>query len=728
MKLSFTSLLFAFVYMGNCLSSTIQDIEIIEVSAQKRVQKEQEVPLSMQVFKGDVMREFLWDNAIDIVEQVPSLSAESFSGKSLPRFKIRGLGTSDFNIGQLSAVGVYINETVINSPVTHGFELFDVERVEILKGPQGTLWGKNNTAGAIHFVTAKANHENSAFLKSDIGLIDDNALEYQLEGVVNGSLVDETLAGRLAVKRTYRKDWISNVGNNIKNHIREVGGGDTIAGRLSFNYTPSEDLLFNFSYTVNVQDVDAVNYPGLDNHGRLRKAELSRTTYNADNYDKNDWQNATLESNWLIEDFTLTSISGWLSAQRDEFQDEDATALDGSFDIYLSDVNQWSQELRLASQDDLPFRWLLGLYYFSENLNGTSSFAGGLDSQASASSGEIVVFETGQETRKRQSRAIFSSLQYDFAEKWNVTLGLRLTRDQERITALRTNYRLNATNRHMFYDLATALPDSLNIIEDVTKEFKYNEPSWDTSVSYKFNETTNSYIRYAQGYRAGTFSPPFFLSVTEARPEFIDAWETGIKSTWLKNTLKINVSTYYYQLEDQQEIGFLGFDDAGGFLNIFGNAASSTVKGLDFEVAVVPFENAYVNAGASVIRATYDDFPVGPEQNNGGNRFARTPEWAFNLLMKYTLDIHYGSLEFSSDWHAQSQTFANANNTALGIGDQRIIGNLSVKMTPTDSSWSMALWTRNLLNEQHFPNRTGDGLIAYGAEPRKLGLSFTIDY
>ena len=696
-------------------------LEEVIVTAQKRMESSQNVPLSITSIAGDNIRLFEWDNAIDIVKQSAALSAETWSGKSLPRFKIRGLGTSDYNIGQLSAVGFYVNEVVINSPISHGIEIYDLERVEILRGPQGTLWGKNNTGGAINIVTAKPTHEYQLLGSSSTGYVNNDAIEYQLESVVNASISENLLAARLALKRTSRDNWIDNVATGDK-----VGKTDSTAGRLSLLYTPSTAWDISLIMEISDQEDDAYSYAGLAADGSLAKPDIYKTNLDTNNFDQNEYKNITLHATWQSDHLSFITISSYIETERNVLQDEDASSSDILFDTYLSNIEQYNQEFRITSSPTDAFRWILGFHYFTENVGGISSFAGGLDSVASAGSGNIIVFETGQEKRERESYAFFGNLQTELSKQLSLHLGARITHDKEDIDALRASYNVNGMRRDDFYNIAAANPGSLSVIEDIVDNLSNTEPTYDATVKYSFTDNVQTYLRYAHGYRSGTFAPPFFLSVVAAEPEFVDAIELGVKSRLDHGRIELNAAFYHYDIDDQQEVGFLGFADDSSIINLFRNAATSTVQGFELESKVMFTEQLYIEAGIGVINAKYDDFAVSPTENNKGNEFARTPDWTFNLLINYLIPLHHGTFTFSTDWRAQPKVFVNANNTELGVGDEYLLGNLKVLYETNSERWSLAVWTRNLLNENYYINRTGDGSVAYAGEPQISGITLSI--
>ena len=409
-------------------SLTAQDtalqIEEIIVTAQKREQNLSDVSVAVTVFSGADIREQRLGQPVDLAAQTPNLNINETFGNSITNVSIRGLGLNDYAVNNNPAAGIYIDEVYLVSPAMLTFQLFDMERVEVLKGPQGTLYGRNTTAGAVKFISRKPTEEIEGYLSADYGRYD----HFVLEGAISGQIA-EGLTGRAAVQTSQRNDGFQlNRATGDK-----VGEIDRTAWRGLLNWQPSEDL-----------DVFLNVHGGFDNSDTLLvKVDNAFTpvddgiadpfSSSAGNDTELDNENygASLTINWhLSEDLTLTSVTGYEDYERSHDEDRDGTTLVQLDGLFLNNIEQVSQELRLTYVRD-DYALIGGVFYGNDDVSTRDIFDAGdllpLFGPAFATA-KAIGNEYAQEA---DSYAIFGHAEWQLHEDWKFIAGLRYTEEDK---------------------------------------------------------------------------------------------------------------------------------------------------------------------------------------------------------------------------------------------------------------------------------------------------------
>ena len=732
----------SFAASGNeAASGTV--LEEVVVTAQKREQSIQDVPIAITAFDGQVQRDLSWDSPIDMINQVPNVVGQSLIGTTQPTFYIRGIGTSDLHHSAQSPVGIYVDEVYYNSTIAQGFQLFDLERVEVLRGPQGTLWGKNTTGGAMHFVSAMPTHELGGYAEFSYGLYNDDTPDIEVEGVINGSLVENVLAGRIAAKANIRDGWVYN--EFTGEDIEEL---DRFAGRFSLAYTPNEDLEALLNVTVGRQRGDHVVLHHQQNANPaaftvlpyMENPARDRVSQDRDAPEDVDFTGATLRINWEQAFGTFTSITGYINVERDEDADADASPFSAGGGPFRNETEQWTQELRFTSSQENRFRWIAGAFYFNETIDGSTTIIDGPDGFGPFCPPTNICGAQNDEDRERESYAVYGSFDYDISNELTLTGGVRWTHDEEELGiglfyySAHPNADLDGTPASIVPGtLAVVSDSSVNILDETWSEF-----TGDVTLSYRLSNEASIYGKFSHGYLAGTHVIPFaFLrEINTLNPEKIDAVEAGIKTTLLDGRLQLNMAGFYYDYSNIQ-VSRVDPNNAGQGQRRE-NAASADVYGFEAEFKFRPVEQLYLSGGLGYTDSTYADFlsfnaGTSSIDDFSDNRTLNTPKWNANGLMLYTVPLSVGSMEFQTDWTYQSKLYFAPNNNSLEIGEDRAVGNVALRYISNGEKWRLTAYARNVLDEEYTVNVRdfspfwGVNLEIIGA-PRVFGLTFDITF
>lgn len=695
-------------------------LETIEVTAQKRTQSIQEVPISIATLNGDNFTNLFasGDDVLALAVRVPGLYAESSNGRVAPRFYMRGLGNTDFDLAASQPVSVVMDNVVMENVVLKSFPLFDVEQVEVIRGPQGTLFGRNTTAGIVKFASVKPSAETDGFIKSSFGSYG----TFNVEAALGGQISNNVNA-RVAVLRQNRDDYIDNLftGDN------EVMGGFTEeAYRLQLMYQPNDQFsaLLNMhgrDYTGtasmfranglttgsnklnnNVQQ-DAVWYDadlglnGIDNNPQAYENFGSSLTIE---YDMGALTFTSITALETAEGYSLGDVDGGVNFAEATDYDADGN-VESSFPGFipfsavtqdsLNDLEQFTQEFRFASNGNEALNYQFGAFFFDSSFSVTSDDG---------------FFGATTVNHANTTWAVFAQTDYAVNEALTVTAGVRYTDDEKSLTVGEQN-----VNGFALVIGAASVQDYTDInVSD-------SQPSYEFSAHYELDKQTALFARYATGFRAQTIQGrdvAFEAEPSVADAETISSIEAGIKKIALDNRLRLNAAVFSYTIEDIQ------FSAIGGDGNITKliNAAEGQGYGLETDVTYMASENLTLTAGYSYNHTEINDpnlavAPCGSGQctvtddlnANGqalvdGNPFPQAPQSTFSFTARYAVPMGAnGELYAFTDYARQGKTnlflyeskeFHTDGNDELG---------LRVGYVNFADDYEVALFGRNITNE-----------------------------
>ncbi|MDO6547445.1 TonB-dependent receptor [Pseudoalteromonas carrageenovora] len=717
-------------------------LEVIQVTARKRVENAQEVPVAVSALQGDNLDAYS-SAGMDIrfmSAKIPSLSIESSFGRSFPRFYVRGLGNTDFDLNASQPVSLVVDEVVQENAILKGFPVFDVERVEVLRGPQGTLFGRNTPAGLVKFDTAKPSQEFEGYGAVSYG----SRGAVDTEGAVGGALTDR-LSARVSLLWQDKDDYIDNQAPGFEAKD-EQGGYTEKAARIQFLYEGDDfTALLNYhtrdlegspiAFRANV--IEAGSNDLVDNyeHDVVYQDAASRSTQQVES------EGASLKLEWDISDeYTLTSISGWESAEIYSRADIDGgyggyTIDDVAVDMGpgvipfssesadgIPDHDQLTQELRLASNFSGDFNYQVGLFYFDEELT-IENF-----SYDTANNGALNGYV--QQQQDTTAWAIFGSVDYVFSDKLKVTAGLRYSDDEKDFSADRTLSPLSVFGVGPLF---------------IEKEVSDSHVSWDLSANYKVNEDVNWYSRVANTFRAPSLQGRILFGddVTTADSETVTSFETGIKSDVLDGQGRVNATVFYYTMDDQQLTAVGG----GANFNRLVNADKTTGYGfeLDTEWVLSDEFNATFNLSYNKTEIKDNDLAVAvcaqctvndPINSAGlavldGNSLPHAPEWISNFTLRYNKELAEGNFFALGDisYRSEINMFLYESVEFEGKALTEVGLRAGYEWAEGDYEYQVSAFVRNLFDEQQvigavdFNNNTG-----IVNEERYIGAEFKVNF
>ncbi|MBU3071299.1 TonB-dependent receptor [Aestuariicella sp. G3-2] len=682
-------------------------IEEVIVTAQKKAESMQDVPLSVSALSSNELGALKLHDSTEIAAQVPNVQVATPYSDSQPAFSVRGVSMSDFSQNQSSPIAMYVNEVYKGVGALQALQLFDLERIEVLRGPQGTLYGKNATGGAVNIISKTP--ELDGITLGDISFGIGNFNRKETNGAVEISDAENAVGARLAFTYAESDGWIE----NKLPAAEDPGAFRDYALRLTGRYQPTDnlDVVLRVSKSRSTQDngyeVYATNIGsgGVGFFTGYERTGLDFFESEIDRQDGNSLDNnsTSVTINWDINDeLTLTSVTSYDEGDWVTREDGDGSPFNILHIDFGSEVTSIAQDLRLSSAFVGNFNFLLGLYGNREDLDATMvqrmyyAFAG--DNDASGTLDCFEDFITGcrlsnSYNQVKTSLAAYFQGSYDISPDLSFTLGLRFTKDKNEIKDYRADlgYLDPATNTEIF----SAMTTINNHQDEVT------DRNWGTrfALDYALTSDITSYISFTTGYRGSAFNGQAYFDVSEittAEPEEVDAWEVGFKSDLLDNRLRINGAIFHYAYENQQ---FL--DVTPNFLQVLVNADRSTVQGAELEVTAIPHPVIDVRMGLGYLDAKYDKLEL-RGLDLSGNDLINAPSLNFNAMINWRLlEMEAGHVTLTLDTSYTGDQYFDAFNNENTRQEAYWLTNMRMGFQTQDEQLEIAVWVKNLTDEEY---------------------------
>jgi len=716
-------------------SGEAQTLDAINVTAQRKVENIREVPVAITALSGEPL-EVLVSGGGDIrilAGRVPSLNVESGYGRSFPRFYIRGLGNIDFDFNASQPVSLIYDDVVQENPLLKGFPVFDLEQLEVLRGPQGTLFGRNTPAGVVKFDSARPRQEFGGYGRVSYGSED----MLNVETAVGGALSPRWSA-RVSALYQHRSDDIRNIYPDAID--RSYGGHEEWAARVQFLY---EGDAFEGLFNLHRREVDGnarIFYANAIEPGTNRLVpgfNRKQVEYDGANrpFFLNTW-GGSARLRWDFGDYRLHSITGYESAEALSHGDVDggwgAAFLPGgsgpgvipfpseSADG-LPDHKQITQELRLESDLGGRFDWQAGLFWFKEDL-GIETFSYDSLAPGNPQNGHAA------QTQVNKAWAVFVSGEYAASERLKLRGGLRYTQDKKDFSGR----------------VLQSAPGGTPVGGPFVEHTDVDDLSWDASAVFELNPETNLYARVARGFRAPSIQGRLaFGGVTKADSETVLSFETGIKADLFDRRARLGFNLFHYRVDDQQ------MSAIGGNVNsiILINAERSVGQGFELDLQAYLADNLLVTLGSSYNKTEIRDRTLAvPRCGNGctvtnppvldaggnptgdvligGNPLTQAPRWIHNLTARWSLPLDQGNEFFVyTDWAYRSEVLIFPYRSLEYTGRALLEGGLRIGYQWGNGDYELALFGRNITDTMRvvggidFNNLTG-----FLNEPRTVGV------
>jgi iron complex outermembrane recepter protein len=671
-------------------------LEEMVVTSQKREQNLQVVPAAVSAYSADTIENASIYNIEDVSTMTPGFTVSTYNPVT-PQPYIRGVGTNSSSVGDDSSVGVFIDEVYAGRAGGYRADLFDVERVEVLRGPQGTLYGRNVSGGAMNIITRNPTEILESYFEAGYGEFD----LYSFKGAISGPLGDsDLLKGRLAFSTRQRDGHTTNVitGNDLRNE-------DNISIRTKLAIDPLNDvsILLGGEYSKdNLQGPAARGFRGVadptsdqaDVVSLLQDGFTDREMFGLSAIIDVDWGPGTLTSitafrhndYQFLDDLRGTS-GGALINEADELSD------------------QFTQELRYTASQN-QWDYTLGLYYFSEEVDRVEVW----DSSArfGTAGSSRAVWDGSNETT---SLAAFAESTYHFSERVNVTVGGRYTWDEKDFKSVA-----------MPVDQIGFLLETYSVEEDES----WSEFTPKATLQFQATDDVMLYGSWSNGFKSGGFNglaANRSAAVTPFEPETVTSYELGMKADLLDKRLRLNASAFFMDYVDLQN-----FFIATGTNQVVTATADAEMKGVEVEVFATPLEGLDINLSYGWLDTEYTKF----ESNSAivGNQLMRAPETKVAAGIQYTLPIRdFGSAMLRGDFSYRTETFLDVQNTPIGAAPAYSLFNARLAVRH-NSGWEFSLWGKNLGDKEyivHAFDRGGAGFSVYG-DPLMWGMNVSYYY
>jgi len=721
----------------------------IVVTAERRSENLQKVPLSVGVASGDALRAYTAggdDTLLALSGRVPGLYVESTTGRIFPRFYIRGLGNIDFYLGASQPVTIIQDDVILEHVVLKSNPVFDVRQVEVLRGPQGSLFGRNTTAGIIKFDTNKPTNDFESRASASVGSYN----SVSLDAGVGGPLIKDLLAIRLSTLIQHRENYVDNrfagvsADNTATPRKDAMGGFDDRNVRVQLALTPGDRFTLDLSGHARWYDGTST----LFHRGALKKGsnDVSAEPRNVVSYDEgNDnpqsynTYGGSARATYDFGPAALTSITAYETTSGFSRGDTDGGA-GANFPVggvangfgqsqgQIRDLDQWSQEVRLAGTPGGRFNWQVGGLYF-DTRDITDFYQRGFFLATAARNPNNWVRLHDVNT----SWAGFGQVSYELVDKLTLTVGGRVTEDKKRTQLLKT---------------ADTAAGVVTYRGRTNVTLKATKPSWDASLLYQASPDVSLYTRVAEGFRGPTIqgrSAVFNSDFTTAKSETILSWEGGVKSRLLNNTLSLNATVFAYRVKDIQ----LNGNDVNGNGVLF-NADKADAYGMEAEANWKPVPNLTLGAGLSLLHSKIRDKNVyaqvcilnnvvvctveDPTIKVGANTFAQingnplpnAPEYNVDLNARYDQPLGNGGRAFiAGDFNIQGYTQFVLYKTKEFTANGNFEGGLKIGYAAPDDAYELAVFARNITGEKNLKGVIENYMAAVFNEPRIIGVSLS---
>lgn len=743
-------------------ASDVTELDTVTVTSRRRTEKAQDVPTPITVIGGRELEAQRIYQVQDLQQALPNVTSQFLHARQ-SSVSIRGIGNNTANEGLEASVGIYLDNVFLGRPGQAVFDLLDVEQIDLLRGPQGTLFGKNTTAGVLNISTRQPTFDPQATLETSLG----NRNFRQVKGTYSGPISD-TVAFRVSAYDTHDDGWVENTVNGeklneinrrglrgqvlIKPHndfnlrlIAEYNRENSTTGTLvPYSFGPLNRGAFNSAtnYTTFPEAAVAVGAQPL-----ITDPYKYKVSIDGPQQAKVEQSAASAEANWNLGGYRLTSITAWRDWHFDPKNDLDYTNLPGLTGGFKSKEEQFSQEVRLASPTGGSLDYVVGGYYYHQRTSSDNSYTTGPSilalSGGSYPNNNIV---SGRGEATTDSLAAFGQTTWHVSPKFDLTGGLRYTTEDKK-------------GRVVQNDLANTSPFSALPIFRAwdSGQLKRTDESVAAllNASYKLTPTVLGFVNVSHGQKSGGYNVNSVASAGSAfgtqaitvDPEKANNIDLGLKSTWLNNRVQVNGNFFLTKVKDYQAVTNTYYTPAAIFLGVLTNVGDVTSKGFEFDVKARATNNLTLNINGAYTLARFDS-GTGPtpfEVYNGtygrgsqsieGNTVNGAPKWIFNLGAQYRHFLDSGiEQRLVANYAWRDETYGDINNSVYSKIPSYGLFNLSAGWRIPQgerSSWDVSLWVKNAFDKRYFLGLTTAGSNMYvgsAGESRTVGATVRYDF
>ena len=707
------------------LAQQNRQIEEVIITATKREQSLQDVSVAVSVIDAELVENAQMDNGTDIARLSPNVNVSYFGLPDQPKYSLRGAATTDFALNTSSATGTLVDEVNLAASYFGGPLLFDVERIEALRGPQGTLFGKNTTGGALNFITRAPSFESGGYINTSIG-------DYGYSNV-NGA-VETPLGDQFAARLAFTYSHSDGFWENENPTGDDLGDIDNKAARLSFAYQGDnvDAILRLISSRSNPNAAGVIatgSGPGGTNTIGVnpRMSPIDQRTYDAHEgfWDRSGDINVETDGAYLtlnvgLGDLTLTSVTSTISGSFFNTVDADGSMNNLLHIDFFAESDELQQDLRITSNYDGGFNFIAGLYYFDEqsDIPTTTRLFEEFIREPDPNTGPFAGVPSSVATnydQRRTSYAVYFNGTLDLSDTITLNGGLRWTQDEGELE------NFSSTGTFLVPSGSIIVPF---ILDDPANDMDYSDSDVTGKLGLDINLADGSllYGHYSRGYRSSAFDGSALFATTQlstADPETIDTIEFGYKTQLADNRVRLNSAVFFSQYNDLQ------------FLNVISATESELVNedaemsGLEIEAMILPTDNLQLSLGFGYLQGEYKDAVLNGVDISG-NDLVEAPEINFHIALDY-------------DWSV-GQTGVITGHLDANFVDEQFFDAFNSDDVATDSFWNangkliyrlneslhFSLWGKNLTDNDEFVGRIRasavDSVFGIAPQPRRFGV------
>ena len=691
-------------------------LEEVVVTAQRREASMQDVPISISAFSGERLQQSGVGNTFDLEMVTPGLSIGS--DVILGNVFIRGVGSTTLaGPGTDPSTSTYIDGVYQSRTLSAVIDMLDVDRVEVLKGPQGTLYGRNSTGGALKYISKKPGNEFGGNLKAEAGSYNN----IKLSAAIDTPLIEDKLLLRTALLKHDRDGFTEVINHSGPDNDRE----DLLAGRFSLQYIINDDVDVILHATAVSDDGGGPAFKQLidPDHEVFSTALVisdPRKTLSDVGPTEISIKTRAIDAtvNWELDWARLTSITAYDDISTDPYVlDNDATEVAGirngraavgdeeALDGLFIEAETFTQEITLASQGEGRLDWTIGAFYFEgENLWDT-----GVDLAFIPFFADILAIN------KTTAYAGFADLTYALTDKLHLNAGIRYSHETKE---------------------DSQRPQHNGVIgEFVDQEESWSDWTPKIGLSYSFSDDVMVYLSASEGFKSGAFD---LGSGTIVDPEFVTAYEIGAKTMLLDSRLRLNVSAFDYDYKDMQVLAY----NSDLVASVTSNAAEASMQGVEISATALLSENFQIDIGLSWLDAEYSEFlqfdPASPSQfvSLAGNKLPQSPEFTASIGLAYNHQIdNIGNLQARLDYYYSAEKYFNEQNSDHAVQDDYELINARIGFQSQDGVWDVAVFGKNLTDELIYSLQVSvpffygvNGSVVQLAPPRTYGVSVAYNF
>lgn len=751
-KLTYACLLSPLVFNSTFALSQEQNkskedgkLEIIQVTSQHRTQSIQDVPISVSAISGVELEKADINDASEIALSVPGFSYSEFApGQAI--LSMRGINSADDGAGIDNSVGLFLDGVYIGRGAAINFDMFDLERIEVLKGPQGTLFGRNSIGGVISVITKKPTDDFTAKISATVG--NEGIIRYA--GYISGPITED-LSGKLSYTHRQNDGFVDNVvlGTKLQDEDTNSVRGQLVYDTDNGEWTLSADYMKDDRADMGRIPI-ANNAPVVDIAAANGATEARQSASPYDGYAKREASGISLSGEFQFDSGNFTTITASRSAESDWAMAAIGTGLgaiglpwDELVDEIHEDIDSFSQEFRWVSNIGDNFNYTVGAFYFTEDTSRSEEFwitkAGTYDG--------FKILDVGTQARvgneytlsdnASTSYAVYGQGNFEINDKTTVTLGARYTKDKKDYlaTAVDCGGDRTGTEFENFSACAGGIGGSVNIVAEsftVTPKETWSDFSPMASLQYKLDSSSMVFATISRGFKSGGFGGSQGVKTAAAvsvDPETATNFELGYKGDLLDDTLRFNATVFKTDYKDLQVVRFgpVAGSEFGAFIT--DNLGTADIQGLEVDFQWIANDNLSFSGNYAYLDTEVNDLII--ETNSGpndisGKPLTAAPENSYSLVANYFYPSEIGEFDVRLQYsHVDEQSRDYLDDRVI-IDDHDLI-DLRIGWVSKDDDLEIALWVKNLADEDYIAHSyvVGPGVIGVWGAPRTIGVTAT---